>query len=40
MGKRQARPAICDARQQTNENHILRPRVFTLIGLGGMIEDV
>ena len=40
MGKRQTRPAIFDALQQTNEHHILRPGVFALVGLGGMIEDV
>jgi hypothetical protein len=39
VSKRQTGPTPFDALQQTNANHILRPRVFGLIGLGGMVED-
>ena len=40
MGKRQACPATFDALEQANENHILCPGIFGLVGLGGMIEDM
>jgi len=40
VGKRQTCPAAFDALEQANENHILGPGVFGLVGLCGMIEDV
>ena len=40
MSKGQTRPATFDALEQANEDHILGPRIFGLIGLGGMIEDI
>jgi hypothetical protein len=40
MGKRQTRPATFDALEQANENHILGPGIFGLVGFGGMIEDM
>ena len=40
MSKRQTRPATFDAIEQAEENHILGPGIFRLVGLGGMIEDM
>ena len=40
VGKGQACPASFNTLQQSNKDHILRPRIFGLVGLSGMIEDV
>jgi len=40
VGKRQTRLATFDAFKQANQNHILGPGVFGLVGLGSMIEEM
>jgi hypothetical protein len=40
MGKGQTRPTTFDTLEQANENHILGPGIFGLVGLRGMIEDM
>jgi len=40
VGKGQTCPASFDALQETNKDHVLRPGVSGLVGLGGMIEEV